>query len=150
MIIRNYTGADGKSRFEEIPPTFEAYAGVRESTALQEVMGFRFVRWPAGLFLDWYNAPRRQYVIVLAGQVEVGVADETRRLEAGDVALEEELTGQGHTARVVGDHPLLLAIVPLEGESHGDPWMEKSGEDSTASAPRPATRADGRQRTFLG
>jgi hypothetical protein len=115
MIIRNYTDEDGKSRFEEIPLTFEAYAGMREWTALQEATGFRFVRWPAGFFLDWHNAPRRQYVIILAGQVEVGVADETRRLEAGDVALEEDLTGQGHTARVVGDQPLLLAIVPLAG-----------------------------------
>lgn len=115
MIIRNYTGEDGKSHFEEIPLTFEAYAGAREWTALQEATGFRVVRWPAGFFLDWHNAPRRQYVIVLAGQVKVGVEEETKLLKAGDVALEEDLTGQGHTARVVGDHPLFFAIVPLAG-----------------------------------
>jgi quercetin dioxygenase-like cupin family protein len=53
-------------------------------------------------------------VIVLSGAVEVGVEEETRRLEAGDVALEEDCTGQGHTARVVGDQSLVLAVVPLE------------------------------------
>ena len=120
MIVRNYTGEDGKSHFEEITLAFEAYAGVREWTALQGATGVRFVRWPAGFFLDWHNAPRRQYVIVLSGQVEVGVEEETKRLEAGDVALEEDLTGQGHTARVVGGHPLLLAVVPLEEASHRD------------------------------
>jgi quercetin dioxygenase-like cupin family protein len=114
MIVRNYTGEDGKSHFEDIPLSFEAYAGVRERTAVQGATGVRFFRWPAGFFYDWHNAPRRQYVIVLSGQVEVGVEEEMRRLEAGDVALEEDLTGQGHTARVVGDQHLLLAVVPLE------------------------------------
>lgn len=114
MIIRNYTGDDGKSHFEDIHLSFEAYAGVRERTALQGATGVRFTRWPAGFFLDWHNAPRRQYVIILSGQVEVGVEEETKLLKAGDVALEEDLTGQGHTARVVGDQPLLIAVVPLE------------------------------------
>ena len=72
MIIRNYAGEDGKSHFEEIRFSFEAYAGVRERTALQGATGVRFARWPAGFFLDWHNAPRRQYVIILSGQVEIG------------------------------------------------------------------------------
>ena len=114
MIIRNYSGEDGKSHFEDITLSFEAYADVRERTALQGATGVRFARWPAGFFLDWHNAPRRQYVIILSGQVEIGVEEETKLLKAGDVALEEDLTGQGHTARIVGDQPLLFAVVPLE------------------------------------
>ena len=55
-------------------------------------------------------------MIILSGQVEVGVEEETKLLQAGDVALEEDLTGQGHTARSVGDEPLLFAVVPLEEE----------------------------------
>jgi quercetin dioxygenase-like cupin family protein len=89
------------------------YAGAREGTAWQDATGVRFARWPAGFFLDWHNAPRPQYVIILSGEVELGVEEETKLLKAGDVALEEDLTGQGHTARVVGDDPLLFAMVPL-------------------------------------
>ena len=37
-----------------------------------------------------------------------------QRWEAGDVMLEEDLTGQGHTTRVVGDRPALVAFVHLE------------------------------------
>jgi quercetin dioxygenase-like cupin family protein len=113
MIIRNYTGEDGKSHFEDIPLSFDAHTDGRERTALQGAQGVRFARWPAGFFLDWHNAPRRQYVIILSGQVEVGVEEETKLLKAGDVALEEDLTGQGHTARIVGDQPLLYAVIPL-------------------------------------
>jgi len=34
MIIRNYTGEDGKSHFEDITLSFESYADVRERTVL--------------------------------------------------------------------------------------------------------------------
>jgi quercetin dioxygenase-like cupin family protein len=53
-------------------------------------------------------------VIILSGHVEIGIEEETKLLKAGDIALEEDLTGQGHTARVVSDQPLLYAVVPLE------------------------------------
>ena len=81
---------------------------------MQRATGIRFLRWPAGFFYNWHNAPRRQYVIVLSGQVEMEVGGGTiLQYGAGDVVLEEDLTGQGHTARVVGDQPLLFIAVPL-------------------------------------
>jgi quercetin dioxygenase-like cupin family protein len=116
MIVRHYTGEDGTSHFEALPLTFDVYAEVRERTPLQAATGIRFLRWPAGYFHDWHNAPRRQYVIVLSGQVEVGNGDGTvGHFGPGDVALEEDLTGPGHTARVVGEEPLLMITVPLAG-----------------------------------
>jgi len=36
------------------------------------------------------------------------------RLGPGDVLLAEDLTGQGHITRVVGDQPRFYAIVPLK------------------------------------
>jgi quercetin dioxygenase-like cupin family protein len=82
---------------------------------VQRAAGIRFNRWPVGRFRDWHNAPVRQYVIVPSGQVEVGLEDGTvHHLSPGDVVLEEDLTGRGHTSRVVGDQPLLFVTVPLE------------------------------------
>jgi hypothetical protein len=69
------------------PLSFDAHTGGRERTALQGTQGVRFARWPVGFFLDWHNAPRRQYVIILSGQVEVGVEEETKLLKAGDVGV---------------------------------------------------------------
>src|SRR5215510_14938359 len=76
MITRNYTDTDGKSRFEDLPLPFVQEEG-RERTPLQRATGIRFHRWPVGQFRDWHNAPRRQYVIILAGHVEVGLEDGT-------------------------------------------------------------------------
>jgi quercetin dioxygenase-like cupin family protein len=68
----------------------------------------------AGNFLDWHTAPRRQFVITISGEVEIGLGDgSVHRFGAGHVNLAEDLTGQGHTTRVVGDQPRVTATIPL-------------------------------------
>ena len=115
MMVRLYTGGDGESHFEEIIPPF-AWAGPVERTPLQGATGVAFTRFPSGCFLDWHNAPRRQHVIILSGHSEFGVGDgSVRRLGPGDVLLAEDLTGRGHTTRVVGDQPCVSVAVPLAG-----------------------------------
>ncbi len=68
-----------------------------------------------GRFSDWHNAPRRQYIITLSGEGEIGLEDGTKiRLRAGDVNLAEDLTGKGHTTAVVSDVPRVTATIHLE------------------------------------
>jgi quercetin dioxygenase-like cupin family protein len=70
---------------------------------------------PPGYVLSWHCAPRRQYTITLAGEAEVEVGDGTiKRIGPGDVLLAEDLTGQGHITRVVGDQQRFYAVIPLE------------------------------------
>ena len=110
MIARIYTGPDNKTHLEELrlPPEDV------DISALQTAAGILFRRFPAGTFMDWHNAPRRQYIITLEGQVEIGLGDgSVRRFGPGDVLLAEDLTGQGHTTRVIGDGPRLAAMVRL-------------------------------------
>jgi quercetin dioxygenase-like cupin family protein len=85
-----------------------------ESTPMQPATGISFRVAPPGYVLDWHCAPRRQYSISLSGAAEIEVGDGTvARLGPGDVVLAEDLTGQGHITRVVGDQPRLYALVPL-------------------------------------
>jgi quercetin dioxygenase-like cupin family protein len=64
---------------------------------------------------DYHPAPRRQYVITLAGQVEIETGDGTvRRFGAGDVMLAEDNTGRGHITRVVGDQRRHYVFIPLK------------------------------------
>ena len=63
-----------------------------------------FVMAPPGWYGDWHPAPRRQYYVNLAGDVEIQASDgAVLRLSSGDVALLEDVTGKGHTTRVMGD-----------------------------------------------
>ena len=62
----------------------------------------------------WHNAPRRQFVITLTGRSEIGVGDgSSQQLGPGDMMLAEDLTGQGHTTRIV-EAPWLAVSVLAE------------------------------------
>ena len=117
-IWRVYSGADGRSHVEEVPlqmhPFVDTEGAHGEATALQAVAGIVFRVSPPGYVLGWHCAPRRQYSISLAGAAEIEVGDGTIvRLGPGDVVLAEDLTGQGHITRAVGDQPRFYAVIPL-------------------------------------
>ena len=110
-FIRLYSGADGQSHIEEM--NLESHPDL---TKLQATKGVTFRTSPAGYFSDWHNAPRRQYVITLAGEAEIELGDGTvRRMGPGDVNLAEDMTGKGHITRVVGNQPRTSATIHLDG-----------------------------------
>ena len=108
-ISRLYTGDDGQSHIEEMD-----LASHPELGELHNAEGVVFRSSEPGRFSDWHNAPRRQYVITLAGEVEIGLGDgTTHRFGPGHVNLAEDLTGKGHTTKSVGDVPRISATIPL-------------------------------------
>ena len=108
-FVRLYTGKDGQTHIEELD-----LATHPELTTLQNAKGIVFRTTKSGYFSDWHNAPRRQFVITLAGEVEIGLGDGTKhRYGPGHVTLAEDLTGKGHTTRVVGEQARLTATIPL-------------------------------------
>ena len=112
-IVRLYTGPDNESHFEETEVELEL-RGRFEASELQPAQGILFRRSPATWVSDFHTAPRRQYVITLAGQVEIETGDGTiRRFGPGDVMLAEDTTGRGHIRRVVGNQPVHYAFIPL-------------------------------------
>jgi quercetin dioxygenase-like cupin family protein len=109
-ITRLYTGDDNQTHIEWI--TVEDHPELAE---LKPATGIAFRVQPPGHFIDWHGAPRRQYVITLEGEVEIGLGDgSVHRFGAGHVTLAEDLTGQGHTTRVVGQLPRITATVPID------------------------------------
>ncbi len=107
--FRLYTGSDGESHIETIDlnRTPEWMKGLAASR-----ITFRI--WPVGETLDWHPAPRRQFVIILSGRLEIGCGDGTKQVfGAGDARLVEDTTGRGHTTRVVGQEPCVTATVPI-------------------------------------
>jgi quercetin dioxygenase-like cupin family protein len=112
-LFRLYTGDDQKSHLEEIALPF-ARANFGEQTPIQAAKGVLFTRMEPDAFVDWHNAPRRQYVITLTGGVEIGLGDGSRhQFGPGEGILAEDLTGQGHTTRAIGKEPRTMIIVPL-------------------------------------
>src|SRR5882724_7580613 len=110
-MMRFYTGTDGQTHIEALE-----LASHPELTTPHPTTNIVFRTAEPGRFSDWHTAPRRQYVINLAGEVEIGLADGTvHRFGPGHVTLAEDLTGKGHTTRVVGNVPRVTATIPLAG-----------------------------------
>ena len=114
-LFRLYSGSDGESHLEEIALSF-ARGEFAEQSPTQPAAGISFSRMAPGTFVDWHNAPRRQYVITLAGAVEIGLGDGTvHRFGPGEGILAEDLSGRGHTTRAVGNEARITVTVPLAG-----------------------------------
>jgi hypothetical protein len=108
-ISRLYTGPDGQTHLEQL--SLDTHP---QLATMQQAAGIQFRSTPPGNFIDWHPAPQRQYVITISGEVEIGLGDGTvHRFGPGHVNLAEDLTGQGHTTRVVGDVPRVTATIPL-------------------------------------
>jgi hypothetical protein len=107
--FRLYTGTDGQSHIEPIDLTKTS-----EWTTGLATTNITFRQVPASNFQDWHPAPRRQFVIILSGQLEIGLGDGTKHVFGpGDARLVEDTTGHGHTTAVYGNQPCVTATIPL-------------------------------------
>lgn len=113
MIVRIYTGNDGQSHFEDIDLKYMP-SGNSSSAEVQKPESMSFRVQKPGVDLGFHPAPRRQYIVSLAGEVEVGLGNGEKRIfKAGDVMLADDTTGQGHTTRVVGNEPRVSIVIPV-------------------------------------
>ncbi len=119
QVVRLYTGEDGESHIEEMELPFEQM-GHALRTATEAATGVQFSCLRPTQLVDFHTAPRRQYVITLQGQVEIGLGDGTKRIfNVGDIELCEDLTGRGHTTRSVGDVDRISVQIPLADQTPG-------------------------------
>jgi hypothetical protein len=62
-----------------------------------------------------HNAPRRQFLIVLGGTLEIVTSlGDSQRLEPGDVLLADDVGSRGHISRDVGADSLMLLAVGID------------------------------------
>ena len=112
--IRIYADANGESHTEDVEvPTSRGPRGALLGQPIG-ASSITFRQSPPDWNQDWHNAPRRQFVITLAGEAEIVTSDgAVRRVGPGDVLLTEDVTGKGHITRGVGTAPRIALTVPL-------------------------------------
>ena len=114
-ITRVYTGPDNKSHFEDITIPLKDGGKAGFMSALMKATGVVFRETDGSYNFDFHNAPRRQYVVNLEGEVEIEVGDGTKRiLRSGDILLAEDTTGQGHISRAVSGKPRKSLFITLD------------------------------------
>ena len=114
MIIRVYSGDDGESHWEELAVPSTEYGPQAVKLQPDGEMVFHLV--PEGRWMDYHIAPRRQFVITLFGEVEIGFGDgSVVILQPGDIMLAEDKTGRGHTAKIING-PRAMVSVPISDD----------------------------------
>lgn len=114
--VRVYSDETGKSHFAEqemrlAPVVLSLSLPALEASQPQATSQLLFVRLSPDWRSDWHPAPAYQYVCVLAGEVELTVGDgESRRFSVGDVVHLQDIGGQGHATRVIGEQDVLIAV----------------------------------------
>ncbi len=89
IITRIYTGDDGQSHMEDFD-----LADHSNAESLQAVTSVVFRSHEPGRFSDWHCESRRNYIITVSGEGEIGLGDgSTHRIGPGRVMLVEDLTG---------------------------------------------------------
>ena len=113
-VTRIYTGEDQQSHFEDLEIPLKNVGKGSFTSDLMKVGGLIFRETDGSYNLDFHNAPRRQYVVNLEGEVEIEVGDGSKRIfGAGEIFLAEDTTGQGHISRAVGGRPRKSLFIPL-------------------------------------
>jgi hypothetical protein len=118
-VVRMFSIDAGHTTFAdlELPGPEVAFDGDPRSHALRDIPATtvnltELLEWRPKL--DLHPPPRRQWVIILQGAMEISTTSgECRRLEPGDCLLAEDLHGQGHWTEDVGDDRLVTLNIGL-------------------------------------
>ena len=101
-LTRIVTGADGATHFEAVEIPLTDAGSIGRLSEMVPASGVVFRETPGDYDYDWHPAPRRQYIVLLDGEIEITVGDgDTRRFRGGDVLLVEDTEGRGHRTRSV-------------------------------------------------
>ena len=122
-IMRIYEGADHRSylaSFPELVPTSDD-----RWSEPRPVLGFRFLRFPDGAFIDWHPEVVNNFAIFLSGEMEIEARGRNpiERFRAGDILLAEDRKGEGHIDRMHG--AIHLALIVMDTEAL---WPFETGE----------------------
>ena len=107
-LVRVVTGDDGKTRFVDarVPMElgdFAPPAPPNEISAHFPATQVTFGRLPPDWYGDWHPTPRRQYIVLMRGALEVETGDGAKReFSAPATMLLEDVSGRGHRPRVIG------------------------------------------------
>lgn len=114
-ITRIATAPEGHTRFhdEDIPLVPQGTIG--RLSALLPAAGLVFRETDSTYDYDWHPAPRKQWVILLDGEIEIETGDGAkRRFRGGDVLQLEDVHGRGHRTRQLSTGVRHSLFIPIE------------------------------------
>jgi len=113
-VTRFYADEEGNSKFEDIyiPLTKTTIYGTLSEPYPAKNVVFRYT---SPSYDDKHCAPKRQYIVLLEGGVDITVTDGTKRsFKPGDILLAEDTTGKGHHSKAINQQARRSVFIELE------------------------------------
>lgn len=99
-ITRLYSDTKGESRFEDITIPLKDSGEIGLLSEMIPTGGIIFREVLPTYDYDFHNAPQRQYIILLDGEIEIETSlGDKRVFGAGEILLVEDTEGKGHKTR---------------------------------------------------
>ncbi|MCO6493482.1 MAG: hypothetical protein J5I98_33990 [Phaeodactylibacter sp.] len=118
QYTRLYTGDDGHSYFEDVSVPLLDRGNIGAISEGFDVGQLMFRENEPGYDYDFHNAPARQFIILLDGEIEIETSrGEKRIFKGGDVLLVEDTDGRGHKTRHTKHQKRRSIFIPLN-KSH--------------------------------
>jgi hypothetical protein len=119
--VELYTGADGLARFREVALHLSEGHPLARLTPLVAAGGWQLRRSPAHFKSDFHCTTDPQWLVVLAGCLEIGLRDGSARVfgagqffysnDTQPVGEPLDLQRHGHRSRATGSQPLVTLFV---------------------------------------
>jgi len=117
-ITRVYADEHGESHFAELNYSLHDAGEIGRLSEAIPAKSVIFRQNAPGYDYDWHVAPRRQFIVLLDGAIEIEVSDGDRRVfHGGEVLLVEDTTGKGHKTRHVAPQERRSIFIALEDVS---------------------------------
>lgn len=101
-ITRLYTGEDKESHFEEIDVPLTDAGDIGNLSKVFFASGVVLRETNGSYDYDFHNAPQKQFIIMLDGEIEIETGHgEKRRFKGGDILLAEDIDGRGHKTKSI-------------------------------------------------
>lgn len=99
-ITKIYSDNNGESHFEDIEMPLQNDGEIGFLSEEIPVKGIIFRKVNPSYDYDFHNAPQKQYILLMDGEIEIETSlGEKRTFKGGDILLMEDTQGKGHKTR---------------------------------------------------
>ncbi len=113
-VTRIYSDEKGESHFEDIEIPLQHAGDIGSLSEALSAKSIIFREVIPSYDYDFHNAPQRQYIILLDGEIEIETSlGEVRRFGAGNILLVEDTTGKGHRTKNTRPEPRKSVFITL-------------------------------------
>jgi hypothetical protein len=97
---RVYSDEYGESHFEMVEIPLNDNGSVGALSDIFSVRSLQFRENDADYEWDFHNAPEKQFIVLLDGEIEITTSlGESRQFTAGNILLVEDVQGKGHKTK---------------------------------------------------